>query len=142
MREPKTGSNIPDMGITNSTPLFRPSRRRPPITHADDVPTSIADALFTTTRQRLLGLLFGQLSRSLFATELIALAGCGPGAVQRELKRLVSSGLVDVAPIGRQKHYQANPKSPVFEELRGLVVKTVAAAQPIREALEPLPNRV
>ena len=130
------------MGITNSTPLFRPSRRRTPITRADDASTSIADALFTTTRQRLLGLLFGQPSRSFFATELIALTGSGSGAVQRELKRLVSSGLVDVAPIGRQKHYQANPKSPVFEELRGLVVKTVAAAQPIREALEPLANRV
>ena len=122
--------------------MFRPSRRRTPITHADDAPTSIVDALFTTTQQRLLGLLFGQPSRSFFTTELIALTGSGSGAVQRELKRLVSSGLVDVAPIGRQKHYQANPKSPVFEELRGLVVKTVAAAQPIREALEPLADRV
>ena len=106
------------------------------------MPNSIADALFTTTRQRLLGLLFGQPSRSFFATELIALTGSGSGAVQRELKRLASSGLVDVAPIGHRKHYQSNPKSPVFEELRGLVVKTVAAAQPIREALEPLANRV
>ena len=105
-------------------------------------PISLADALFTTTQQRLLGLLFGQPSRSFFATELIALTGSGSGAVQRELKRLVSSGLVDVTPIGRQKHYQANPASPVFEELRGLVVKTVAVAQPIRQALEPLADRL
>ena len=110
--------------------------------HTDDVPISLADALFTTTQQRLLALLFGQPSRSFFATELIELTGSGSGAVQRELKRLTSSGLVNVTHIGRQKHYQANPESPVFEELRGLIVKTVAAAQPIRRALEPLADRV
>ena len=30
----------------------------------------------------------------------------------------------------------------MFEELRGLVVKTVAVAQPIRQALEPLADRL
>ena len=44
--------------------------------------------------------------------------------------------------IGRQNHYQANPESPVFEELRALTIKTVAVAQPIRQALEPLADRV
>ena len=44
-------------------------------------PTSLADALFTTTQQRLLALLFGQPSRSFFATELIGLTGSGSGAV-------------------------------------------------------------
>ena len=130
------------MGITNSTPLFRPSRRRTPAARVDDLPTSVADALFTTTRQRLLVLLFGQPARSFFATELIALTGSGSGAVQRELKRLTSSGLVYVTQVGRQKHYRANPESPVFAELRGLVIKTVAVAQPVREALEPLAGRV
>ena len=77
-----------------------------------------------------------------FATELIALTGSGSGAVQRELKRLTSSGLVSVKRIGNQKHYRANPDSPVFEELRGLVVKTVALAEPIRQALEPLADRI
>ena len=135
------GTSMPGMGtITAST--SRPSRRRAPASHADDVPISLADALFTTTQQRLLALLFGQPSRSFFATELIELTGSGSGAVQRELKRLKSSGLVDVTLIGRQKHYQANPESPVFEDLRGLVLKTVAVADPIRRALGPLADRI
>ena len=133
---------MPSMGTSNSIPSPRPTHRRASASLAGERPTSLADALFTTTQQRLLGLLFGQPSRSFFATELIALTGSGSGAVQRELKRLVSSGLVDMTPIGRQKHYQANPASPVFEELRGLVVKTVAFAQPVRQALEPLADRV
>ncbi|MGB6994182.1 MAG: nucleotidyltransferase domain-containing protein [Thermoanaerobaculia bacterium] len=103
---------------------------------------SLADALFTTTQQRVLALLFGQPARSFFATELIELTGSGSGAVQRELKRLTSSGLITVTPIGKQKHYLANPDSPVFAELRGLVLKTVALVEPIRQALERLADRI
>ena len=130
------------MGIENSVSSLRRARRRAPVSHADDLEISIADALFTTTQQRVLALLFGQPARSFFATELIELTGSGSGAVQRELKRLTSSGLVEVRRIGRQNHYQANPESPVFEELRRLAIKTVAVVQPIRQALEPLADRV
>jgi predicted nucleotidyltransferase len=58
--------------------------------------------------------------------------------VQRELARLEASGLVTVTRVGRQKHYQANPASPVFEELRALVLKTFALADVLRAALSPL----
>jgi predicted nucleotidyltransferase len=44
--------------------------------------------------------------------------------------------------MGTQKHYQANPESPVFEELRGIIQKTVGLAVPIREALEPMAGDV
>ena len=88
----------------------------------------------------MLALLFDQPSRGFFTTELIELTGSG--AVQRELKRLTSSGLVNVTLIGKRKHYQADPVSAVFDELRGLVLKTVAMVQPIRQALEPLADRV
>ena len=86
---------------------------------------SLADALFTATQQRVLALLFGEPDRSFYTSELIARIGAGSGAVQRELKRLAGSGLVTVKRIGNQKHYQANPDSPVFEELCCLVRKTV-----------------
>ncbi|MDJ0863184.1 MAG: nucleotidyltransferase domain-containing protein [Gammaproteobacteria bacterium] len=129
------------MGNLTTNKGSRPARRRAAASGLA-APTGLADALFTTTQQRVLALLFGQPARSFFATELIELTGSGSGAVQRELKRLTSSGLVTVTRIGNQKHYQANPNSPVFEELRRLVLKTIALAEPIRQALEPLADRV
>ena len=90
----------------------------------------LAGALFTGTQQRVLGLLFGQPDRSFYATELIKLAGVGSGAVQRELARLAQSRLVTVKPVGNQKHYQANPASPIYDELCGVVRKTVGLAEP------------
>lgn len=99
---------------------------------------SLADALFSTVQQRLLGLLFGHPERSFYASELIKLVGAGSGAVQREIARLEQSGLVTMHRSGAQKHYQANRKSPLFAELRSIARKTVALAEPLRAALGPL----
>ena len=90
----------------------------------------------------MLGLLFGQPDRSFYATELIALTAAGSGAVQREVAKLEQSGLVTVSRLGTQKHYQANPDSPLFAELCGIVRKTVGLAEPLREVLAPLSPRV
>ncbi len=100
-------------------------------------PTSLAGALFSATQLRVLGLLFGQPDRSFFATELINLIGAGSGVVQRELARLADSELVTVTRVGTQKHYQANRESPIFEELSGLIRKTVGLREPLKNALEP-----
>jgi predicted nucleotidyltransferase len=102
--------------------------------------SSLADALFTATQQRVLGALFGQPDRSFFVTQIMQLANSGRGAVQRELERLLKGELVTVQMLGTQKHYQANPASPLFDELCGIIQKTVGLAGPIREALEALPE--
>jgi predicted nucleotidyltransferase len=104
--------------------------------------TSLGDVLFTGTRKWLLGALFGNPARSFYARELIGLARSGSGAIQRELERLTQSGLVTVRPIGNQKHFRANPESPVFAELCALTRKTFGLADPLREALEPLASRI
>lgn len=100
-------------------------------------PTSISDVLFSGVQKKVLGLLFGQPDRSFYANE-IARLGTGRGALQRELKQMTSSGLITVTTIGRQKHYQANRASPIFGELRGIVLKTFGLAEVLREALCPL----
>jgi predicted nucleotidyltransferase len=98
--------------------------------------------LFSATQQRVLALLYGQPGRSFFATELIGLARSGSGAVQRELTRLVASGLVTVVPVGNQKHYRANSDAPIFNELRGIVLKTVGLDGPLQDAVRPLGSRI
>jgi len=120
---------MPNMGISDKT------SNRPQY-------ASLADALFTTTQQRVLAFLFGQPERSFFATELIRLTGSGSGAVQRELARLEQSGLVTVSRVGNQKHFQANPNSPLYDELCSIVRKTVGLAEPLRTALAPLVERI
>jgi len=100
--------------------------------------SGIGDALFSSTQQRVLALLFGQPHRSFYTNEIIALVGAGTGAVQRELSKLSKSGLVEVERVGNQKHYRANPHSPIFGELRSLVEKTFGLAAVLSLALEQL----
>ena len=113
-----------------------------PLPHEVVPPVSIADALFTKVQQRVLGILFGSTDRSFYGKEIIALAGSGSGAVQRELSRLQAAGLVRVTRVGRQKHFQANPEAPVFAELRALVRKTSGLADVLRTALAPVASAV
>jgi predicted nucleotidyltransferase len=96
-----------------------------------------ADALFTKTQQRVLTVLFGRPERSFYANEVIRLAQSGSGTVQRELARLEAAGLITLRRIGNQKHYQANPTAPIFDELRTIVLKTFGVADVLRIALEP-----
>ena len=104
--------------------------------------SSLADALFTSTQQRVLAPLFGQPGKSFFVTQIMRLANSGRGAVQRELERLRVGGLVNVKMVGTQKHYQANPESPLFEELCSIVQKTVGLKEPLLDAIASLPMAV
>lgn len=104
--------------------------------------TSMADALFSGTRQKLLGFLFGQPEVTYTLGELIERARAGSGAVQREVARLVESGLVRVDGKGRSRLYRANPNAPIFEELCGIARKLLGPQEVIRAALEPLHARL
>ena len=97
--------------------------------------SGLASALFSATQQRVLSLLFGQPNRSFYTSELIKLVGSGSGAVQRELKRLEDSKLITMTRIGNQKHYQANHESPIFNELAGIISKTLGINHEIHKVL-------
>ena|SRR6266446_590986 len=129
---PRMGSIIPIMGMKRAAPKHAATVASP----------GLADALFAKVQQRVLAVLFGNTRRSFYANEVIGLARSGTGAVQRELTRLEASGLVTVTRVGKQKHYQANAGSPLFEELRALVLKTVGLADVLRAALAPVSRSI
>jgi predicted nucleotidyltransferase len=96
---------------------------------------SLGEALFSKTQRQILGLLFGHPDKSYFAKEIYRFAGVGVGAAHRELDKLTSVGLLTLEHVGNQKHFRANTKSPIFEELRGIVQKTFGLADVLRDAL-------
>jgi predicted nucleotidyltransferase len=105
-------------------------------------PASLSDALFSKVQARVLGLLFGTPDRSFYANELFRLAGTGTGAGVRELAKLSDAGLLTVNKIGNQKHYQANRNAPIFDELRGIVLKTLGMADILRQGLLPMADKI
>lgn len=109
---------------------------------AADASAGLADALFSKTKQRVLGVLFGDPWRSFYVSEIVNRARGGTGTVLRELARLEKSGLVNTRRVGNQRHYRANAASPLFEELRSIVDKTVGLAGPLGAALRPLAGKI
>ncbi len=95
-------------------------------------------ALFTRSRRRVLSLFYGYPERSFYANEVVRRVAVGTGAVQRELARLSAVGLLTVERRGNQRHYQANPASPFYAELRRMVVKSFGSHMVFREALDSL----
>ncbi len=104
--------------------------------------TSIGDALFTKTQQRVLGLLYGKPDKSFYTNEIVRWAAMGRGTISRELDKLVSSGLLSVTREGNQNHYQAQKDNPVYKELLGIVRKTFGVVDVIRQALKPLDPQI
>ena len=102
---------------------------------------SIASSIFSDSQSRVYQWLFGQPERSYHMSELRRLTGLGSASLQRELNRLAEAKLVNSERIGSLRCFQANPESPVFDELVALTRKTLGMAPLLRDALMPLtPN--
>lgn len=100
--------------------------------------SQLGNALFTTTQQKVLGLLYVQPNRSFYLKEILRLTGMGVATIKRELDRMLAAGILSMTHIGNQHHYQANPECPIYEELLSVVKKTFGVVDVIQSALLPL----
>lgn len=97
------------------------------------------EAIFgSKLRIKILGWLYTHTDRRYFVRQLTNLIKEDSTNVSRELIRLEKAGIVVSTTEGRQKYYQANSKSPIFNELKSIVRKTFGVADVIREALAPV----
>ena len=101
-----------------------------------------AALLFGAYRRDVLALLLLHPEESLHVRELARALGKPPGTLLRELNALAAAGVLTRRPVGNQVHFQANPASPIYEELRGILKKTVGVAEVLREALAPLAPKI
>ena len=102
----------------------------------------LASALFGKTKRAVLALLLTHPQESFYLRQIVRSAGLGQGAVQRELQRLTEAGLLLRRRQGHQVFYQANQDSPIFKELKTLVVKTAGVGDVLRQALVGLKDRI
>jgi predicted nucleotidyltransferase len=98
---------------------------------------NLSNVLFSHVQARVLGIFFREPDQTFQLTEVIARAGSGRGAVQRELEKLTAVGIISLVPFGKRKLYRVNRESPIFNELHQLVLKTAGIAEPLQEALAP-----
>jgi len=93
-------------------------------------------------RARALSWLLSHPGERFFVRQLATALGEDSTNLSRELTRLESLGIVTGIREGNQKYFQADPSSPIYPELRGLVAKTSGAGDLLREALQPLSSQI
>ena len=100
------------------------------------------DALLPKTRQGILAALLVRPDKTWYASELARRMAVTPSSLQRELRDLTRAGILKSHRQGRMAYYQANRESPLFEDLRGLFLKTAGLVDVLANALKPLAARI
>ncbi|MEM5782646.1 MAG: nucleotidyltransferase domain-containing protein, partial [Candidatus Aenigmatarchaeota archaeon] len=91
---------------------------------------------------KLLKLFFLNREREFYLREIAKLTGDNLNSVRRELNNLVKIKIIEERKRGNQKLYKVNKNSPIHEELRKLILKTVGIGDTLRENLLKLNNVV
>ena len=76
------------------------------------------------TRQSILAAMLLSPQRAWYRSDLARHLGLAPSSLMRELTALTGAGLLRKRTEGRQAYYEAETASPLYPELRGLMVKT------------------
>src|ERR1700690_978962 len=97
----------------------------------------LLDALLPKTRQGILAAMLVRPEKTWYVSELARRMGVPSSSLQRELKDLAAAGILKTHRQGRMAYYQANVESPVFPDLRGLLVKTAGLVDVLADALKP-----
>jgi len=104
---------------------------------------TVGDLLFPAGyRRRVLSLLMLHPERALHVREIARRTATTAGTLNKELARLHRVGLLEREAVGNQVRYSANRESPVYQELSGILRKTVGLADVLAEALEPAADSI
>jgi predicted nucleotidyltransferase len=96
------------------------------------------DALLPRTRQGILAATLVQPQKAWYVSELARRLGVPSSSLQRELHDLSEAGILRTHRQGRMVYYQANTESPVFPDLRGLLLKTAGLVDVLAQVLKPI----
>jgi predicted nucleotidyltransferase len=100
------------------------------------------DTLLPKTRQGILAATLVQPEKAWYVSELARRMGVPASSLQRELHDLSEAGILKTHRQGRMVYYQANRDSPVFPDLRGLLLKTAGLVDVLAQALRRVATRV
>lgn len=99
------------------------------------------ELLFSSTaRVKVLALLLLNPETSFYQREISALTGLPIRAVQREVEKLQTLGLLTSFTRGNQVHYQVNHDFFLFPELKSIFLKTVGLTALLGDALKEAEN--
>ena len=99
-------------------------------------------ALFPTLRGEVLAATLTHPDKWWYLSELAGYLRTTPSSLQRELKALVTGGILQQRRDGTRTYFKAETRSPLFPELHGLIEKTAGLLPTLQQMLEPFRSRI
>ena len=103
---------------------------------------SLLDSLLPSVRQGVLAATLTQPEKWWYLSELAQFLHTRPSSLQRELRSLEQSGILQQRKDGRRTYFKAETRSPIFRELRSIFQKTVGLVPTLRQTLRPFENKI
>lgn len=82
------------------------------------------------------------LERDFYQREISTITNLPIRAVQREVERLVKIGLLEKQIRGNRKYYRCRRDFPIFEELKSIILKTVALGNVLKDYLQKKKEKI
>jgi predicted nucleotidyltransferase len=103
--------------------------------HSGGTSMELSQLFGSRLRAKVLGWFFTHTDERFFIRQLESLLAEDPTNLSRELARLETLNILISETEGRQKYFRVNKKSAFYQEMKGLILKTVGVAGGIQSAL-------
>lgn len=79
---------------------------------------------------------FSNPSAEYYTRQLSAMYGISVGTIHREVRQLVTSGILNERAVGNIRLFALNKRNPVYEEIKNIIQKTEGAVKLLKNAVE------
>ena len=102
----------------------------------------VLNSLFPSVRQGVLAATLARPEKWWYLSELAEFLHTRPSSLQRELRSLEQSGILQQRKDGRRTYIKAETRSPIFRELRSMFEKTMGLIPTLRVALRAYEEKI
>jgi predicted nucleotidyltransferase len=95
---------------------------------------------FTKNQTLILELFFGDSGKEYYLREIGRILGKEPGVFQKDINKLVESGILLSKFQANSRFFELNKKYPLYKELKSIFFKTLGAEGRLKEILKDIKN--
>lgn len=87
------------------------------------------------TRQGIARLLFSKENEKFYLSEIARVIKASPGTAQRELEKMLKTGIIRSEKTDNRRYYFANKQDPIFFDAQNIIRKTIGIEAALKETL-------
>ena len=99
-------------------------------------------SLFPKTKRKILSLMLLHPDERFYLRDISRKINVSQGTLHRDLKPLVRDGILISESRGNQAYYSINKNCPIYNELRGIIIKTFGVVNILEKSLELYKNEI